>query len=513
LSGSTINYGAAATLSVDPIQVQPSANVVVQPIRAAATTIDMAALNTSDLVSANTYTGNTTVGSGTLQLSSGAFTSGAIVRFSTGTINTSGGLTINGSGTTTITGNGGHSFGTGPLASVSYTAVGAGGASGFTASGSANINDYVDLPSGASVIYTVTANLNPRASGTLSNTVSVTPPDNVPDPNSSNNTATDVDSIAPDPAFLADLAVAQTADVQTTYHGGILAYYSEVVTYTVVVSNNGPGDVSGAQFSDNLPSGYYVTSVSTSSTGGASASYSTFGSGGIVLLQGSYPPLLNLPSGSTFTYTFTETFTTDRSSPVSLANAATITPPSGITDPNSDNNTSALSTELDPLPPPQADLAITETTDVDAAHYGQSVTYTIVVSNNGPNDVSGATFGDILPPTFLRTASSTSSTGGAAVSAYGGLTLGGGITFGGNSLTLSGNLRTSGGTLFLFEPTRLDLPSGSTFTYTITGTLGDDGSNPANFVSSATITSPSGVVDPNLTNNSSIATIQNLGSA
>jgi uncharacterized repeat protein (TIGR01451 family) len=503
-SGATINYAAAA-LSVNPIQVQPSANVVLQ---AAANTIDTAASNTSepsalDLVSASTYTGTTTINSGTLQIGGGTFTSGITLSSGSTTINT-----------------GGNFFQTGPLAGVSYTAVETGGASGFTSSGSGNINDYVDLPAGASVTYTVTANLNPHASGALNDTVSVTAPGNVPDSESSNNTATDVDSIAPDPALLADLAVAQTADVQTTYHGGSLAYYSEVVTHTVVVSNNGPGNVSGADFEDSLPSGIYFTSVSTSSTGGASVSPSS-GSGGIIAVRGSYPTLLDLPSGSTFTYTFTETFNTDRSSPISLVNTATITAPSGMTDAHSDNNTSTLSTQLDALPPPQADLAVTESTDVGAAHCGQTVTYTIVVSNDGPNDVSGATFSDHLPPNFLRTANSTSSTGGAAASSYGGITLGSSIltlggnalTFGGSSLTLGGNVRTSGGTLFLFDPTSLDLPSGSTFTYTITGTLGDDGSNSSEFASTATITPPSGIVDPNLTNNTSIATIQNLGSA
>jgi uncharacterized repeat protein (TIGR01451 family) len=520
MAGATINYNAATTLNAAPIRVQPSANVVVQPIQAALTTIDVVASNTSEpsaigLVTGSTYTGTTTVNSGTLRVSSGTFTSGVTLS----------------SGSTTINTNGGNFLQTGPLASVSYTAVGTGGASGFTAGSSGNINDYVDLPSGASVTYTVTANLNPHATGTLGNTVTVTPPGNVPDSDSSNNTAIDVDSIAPDPAFLADLAVAQTANVQTTYHAGSLAYYSEVVTYTVVVSNNGPGDVHGAEFTDNLPSGYYATNVSTSSSGGAAASYSTSGFGGILSLAGSYPTSLDLPSGSTFTYTFTETFTSDRTSPMSLVNTATITAPSGMTDAYLNNNTSTLSTQLDALPPPQADLVVTEATDVGAAHYGQSVTYTIVVSNNGPSDVSGATFNDNLPLNFLRTASSTSSTDGAAASTFGGLTLGGGITFvgssltsgdnwftpGGNtfdgsSLTLGGKLGTSGGTLFVFEPTSLDLPSGSTFTYTIAGTLNDVGSNPANFVGTATITPPSGIVDPDLTNNTSIATVQNLGS-
>ena len=56
----------------------------------------------------------------------------------------------------------------GAITSDTYTAVGTGGASGFTASGSGNINDTVGLPAGTSVTYTVTASISSSASGTCS---------------------------------------------------------------------------------------------------------------------------------------------------------------------------------------------------------------------------------------------------------------------------------------------------------------------------------------------------------
>lgn len=81
-----------------------------------------------------------------------------------------------------------------PLTGVTWTCVGAGGAT-CTAAGSGNINDTVNLPAGASVIYTVTATLSPGASGTLSNTATVTADGAIADTVPGNNSATDSDTI------------------------------------------------------------------------------------------------------------------------------------------------------------------------------------------------------------------------------------------------------------------------------------------------------------------------------
>jgi hypothetical protein len=72
--------------------------------------------------------------------------------------------------------------------------VGAGGGT-CTASGSGNINDTVNLPSGGSVAYTVSALINAAATGTMSNTATVAAPGGVTDPAPGNNAATDTDSL------------------------------------------------------------------------------------------------------------------------------------------------------------------------------------------------------------------------------------------------------------------------------------------------------------------------------
>src|SRR5207247_6015761 len=78
---------------------------------------------------------------------------------------------------------------------VTFTATQTGGALGFTASGTGNINDTVTLPIGSTITYTATGTLSPFATGTLSDTVAVTAPAGVSDPNLTNNSATDTDTI------------------------------------------------------------------------------------------------------------------------------------------------------------------------------------------------------------------------------------------------------------------------------------------------------------------------------
>ena len=62
------------------------------------------------------------------------------------------------------------------LSSDNYTATQSGGATGFTASGSGDINDTVNLPPHSSVTYTVDtgASCSARGGGSIVNTVTAT---------------------------------------------------------------------------------------------------------------------------------------------------------------------------------------------------------------------------------------------------------------------------------------------------------------------------------------------------
>jgi len=78
---------------------------------------------------------------------------------------------------------------------VTFTATQRGGASGFTGSGSGNINDIVTMPSGAKITYKAKGKISSSATGTLSDTAIVTVPSGVTDPSLANNSATDTDTL------------------------------------------------------------------------------------------------------------------------------------------------------------------------------------------------------------------------------------------------------------------------------------------------------------------------------
>ena len=96
----------------------------------------------------------------------------------------------------------------------------------------ANITDSVDLPVGKKVTYTILSTISGGAVGNLVTTATVVNPGPTPDPNVTNNSATDTDA---EPS--ADLAITKTDGILAWTPGGS-------TTYTVVVSNNGPLNVS-----------------------------------------------------------------------------------------------------------------------------------------------------------------------------------------------------------------------------------------------------------------------------
>lgn len=139
--------------------------------------------------------------------------------------------------------------------------------------------------------------------------------------------------------FPADLAITKT-DNSTTYTAGTN------VTYTIVVRNNGPFGVQGAQVTDPLPTGITSANWTCGSATGGGTCGAASGSGAINTTA-------NLPANASVTYTLTlfvpSTFSGN------LTNTATVTAPAGTADSNSANN-SASDTDTQ-FPPPSSNIA------------------------------------------------------------------------------------------------------------------------------------------------------------
>ena len=333
------------------------------------------------------------------------------------------------------------------LTGVAWTCVaGAGGTCG-AAGGSGAPNVAVDLAAGASVTVTVTATVAPGASGLLVNTATIASPSGVTDPVGANNTATDVDSIV----RVTDLAVTKTDGLTTALPG-------DPITYTIVVSNAGPSTATGARVTDTIPP-ELTGATWTCAASGAGASCGT-ASG-----FGNISALVNLPPGTTAT--FIVAATVDLTVTGTIANSVTVDAPVGATDPNSANNTATDSTMVSPL----ADVSITKTDGLANIAAGVATTYTVVVTNPGPSDLTGVRVVDTLPVVLTGATWTCAATAGSSCAAGG-----------------SGSIDEL-----------IDLLAGATATFTVDATV--DPAGAGNIVNTATVTLPGGAVDPTATNN------------
>jgi uncharacterized repeat protein (TIGR01451 family) len=347
---------------------------------------------------------------------------------------------------------------------VTYSHTAAGGAVVTHTNGVGTIGDSADMPAGSTITYTATgtvATLTSPSDGSLSDTASVSS-GNITDPTPSNNSATDTDTVVQSEA---DVSVTIT-DNKTTVAPG------SVDTYTIVVTNNGPDSDSDAEITDAWPTDFTGVTYSHTTTGGAVVLH-TNGVGGIT-------DSATLPSGSTITYTATGTLSTSASGTLSDTVFA-----GGLNDPNSSNNTATdtdtitATSATGPTTTSQADLSVTITDNKTDALAGAADTYTIVVTNNGPDADNGADIDDTWPANFTGVAYNYTTTGGAVV-------------------THTNGVGTIGDTA--------DMPAGSTITYTATGTVATL-TSPGNGSLSDTVTViAAGATDPNPSNNSATDT-------
>jgi uncharacterized repeat protein (TIGR01451 family) len=148
------------------------------------------------------------------------------------------------------------------LTGITWTCVATGSGSSCPASGSGNLSSVsVNLGATGSVTFIANATINPAATGTLDNTASLTVPANVFDPVTSNNSATDSDTLTP----RADLSLTKTVD-------NTLPVLGRNVTFSLKVTNAGPSDTNGVAVKDLLPTGLvYVSSTPSAGTGYVSA--------------------------------------------------------------------------------------------------------------------------------------------------------------------------------------------------------------------------------------------------
>jgi uncharacterized repeat protein (TIGR01451 family) len=164
----------------------------------------------------------------------------------------------------------------------------------------------------------------------------------------------------------ADLSVLKTVNNPTPNVG-------DQITFTVTLSDLGPSTATGVQLTDLLPAGLTFVSATTSQ---GTYSFST-GSWDVGTVSPGAPQTLSI--------------TATVVSPDAQTNTGTIGAADQF-DPDTGNNTDSA-TET----PQQADLFVSKTVSNATPNVGDTITFTVTLSNGGPEDATNVAVTDLLP--------------------------------------------------------------------------------------------------------------------
>lgn len=217
------------------------------------------------------------------------------------------------------------------------------------------------ITSGGSDIVHLTVMANTAA--TFANTANVS--GDVVDSNPGNNS--DSATITVEAPAMADLGITKEAPITATV--------GSTLVYTLTVVNNGPDDANSVVVTDTLPlSMTYVSDDSgcANNSGVVTCALGTVTNGQSVVIE----------------------ITAMASAEGTAVNTATVT--SALIDDVPANNTATATTLVITSGASLADVAISKTAPL-TANVGENITYTLVITNNGPFTATGVMVTDTLP--------------------------------------------------------------------------------------------------------------------
>jgi uncharacterized repeat protein (TIGR01451 family) len=229
----------------------------------------------------------------------------------------------------------------------------------------------VFLPAGGSSI-TISANVSPTAPSTITNTAVV---GGGGESNLANDTATNVASVVSS----ADLSITNTASPNPVAAGSN-------ITYTQIVTNNGPSAADNVTLVEAVPANTTIVSVSAPA-GWTCVNPGSGGTGNIVCSA------LTMGASTAATFSIVVKVNTGTANGTVIVDTATAS--SSVGDPNSANNTALASTVVGATT--QAELTVTNAASPSPVVVGNNLTFTQVVTNTGSVAATTATFTEATP--------------------------------------------------------------------------------------------------------------------
>ena len=219
---------------------------------------------------------------------------------------------------------------------------------------------------------TVNANILQTAPSTETNSALVSGGGEV---NFANDSATDVANVV----STADLSITNTASPNPVTAGSN-------ITYTQVLTNNGPSAADNGTVVEAIPANTTFVSIAAP-VGWTCTTPPVGGTGNVVCTD------LNMAGSTAATFSVVTKVNSGTANGTVITDTATAS--SSVSDPNSANNTASASTIVGTTA--GADLLVTNTASPNGVAAGSNITYTQVVTNAGSLAATAATFTEATP--------------------------------------------------------------------------------------------------------------------